>query len=136
MFSSFDRHSDKIVTPANCYQTSINSVVKYCIFSENFTEVASKLFELLWWTFESHYFFKEKPSSELIPVLLLQRIAELSSPSYILFTLVSIMRQNSSTPVKYIISSTVNTFTETTDRNFDFTSRMYYFNLSGMFHSS
>ena len=38
---------------------------------------------------ESYYFFKEMPSSELIPVLLLQRIAELSPPSYILYTLVT-----------------------------------------------
>ena len=38
--------------------------------------------------FESNYFFKEKPSSQLIPVLLLQRIAELSPTSYILYTLI------------------------------------------------
>ena len=64
----------------NCCQTSINSVIKYWIFSENFTKVASKLFKLLWFTSWIPYFFKEKPSRELIPVLLPQRIAELSFP--------------------------------------------------------
>ena len=46
---------------------------------------------------ESYYFFKEMPSSELIPVLLLQRISELSIPSYIIYTLVYI--------VSYVTSS-------------------------------
>ena len=40
---------------------------------------------------ESYYFFKEKHPTELIPVLLLQRIAELSPPSHILYTLVCMM---------------------------------------------
>ena len=36
---------------------------------------------------ESYYFFKEMPSNERIPVLL-QRTAELSPPSHILYTLI------------------------------------------------
>ena len=54
-------------------------------FSESFTKVASRLFELLWCT-SWNYFFKEKSSREPVPVLL-QRIAELSPPSYSLYTL-------------------------------------------------
>ena len=47
LFRSFDGHSDKTATLSECSQTSINSVIKYWIFTESFTNVASKLFELL-----------------------------------------------------------------------------------------
>ena len=63
--------------------------MKYWIFSESFTYVASKLFQLLWYMSWILLIFSRNTLLWIHPVLLLQRIAELSPPSYILYTLVS-----------------------------------------------
>ena len=88
---SFDRHSDKTVTlSANCCQTSINSVIKHWFFSESFTNVASKLFELLWYMSWIPLIFSRN-AVQWIHTVFLQRIGELSPPSYILYTLLHIV---------------------------------------------
>ena len=62
-FRSFDHQSDKTVTLSNYFQTSINSVMKLWIFSESFTNVPSKLFELLWYTCWTTFLNKCPPVS-------------------------------------------------------------------------
>ena len=56
-------------------------------FSESFTNVTSKLFELLWYMSWILLFFSRNALQWIHTILLLQRIAELSPPSYILYTL-------------------------------------------------
>ena len=75
---SCEHHSYKTVTLSELLSNINKFRNKILNFSESFTNVASKLFELLWYI-----------SWILLipPVLLLQRIAALSPPSYILYTL-------------------------------------------------
>ena len=65
-FRSFDRHSDKTETLTNYCQTSLNYLINYWILSESFTNVASKLFELLWYISWIPLSFWRNPYSEFI----------------------------------------------------------------------
>ena len=85
---SFDRHSDKTVTLSELLPNINkfrNKILNY--FSESFTNVASKLFQLLWYMSWITLIFSRNALQWIHTVLLLQRIAELSPPSYILYTL-------------------------------------------------
>ena len=91
-FNSFDRHSDKTVTLSELFPTNNKFNSKILIFFQ--TVSRRRLLNYSSYCdarIESYLFFKEKPSSELIKVLLLQRIAELSPPSYILYTVAKAM---------------------------------------------
>ena len=85
---SFDRHSDKTVTVSEL----LPNINKFCnkilnFLSESFTNVASKLFESLWYMPWIQLIFSRNALQWIHTVLLLQRIAELSPPSYILYIL-------------------------------------------------
>ena len=89
---SFDRHSDKTVTLSELL-TNINKFRNKILifFSECFTNVAFKLFELLWYMSSIPLFFSRNALKWTHTVLLLQQIAELSPPTYILYTLIIII---------------------------------------------
>ena len=100
-FRSFDRHSDTTVTLSEL----LPNIDKFRNKILDFFQKVSRRWLLYCSIYcdarlESCYFFKENPSSELIPVLLLQRIAELTPPSYIVYTLVKITICSSSNSVK------------------------------------
>ena len=59
------------------------------LFSESFTNAASKLFELFWYMSWIKLLFSRNALQWIHTVLFLQRIVELSPPSYILYTLKS-----------------------------------------------
>ena len=87
-FRSFDRHSDKTVTFSELL-VNINKFRNEILhFFTKFHEGGFYIVRVIVMHVLNSLFIKEKPSRELIAVLL-QRIAELSSPSYILYTLVS-----------------------------------------------
>ena len=85
---SFDRHRDRTVTLRELLP-NINKFRNETLnfFSESFTNVASKLFELLWYMSWIYLTFSRNALQWIHTVLLLQQIAELSPPSYILYTL-------------------------------------------------
>ena len=85
---SFDRHSDKIVALSELLPNINKFEIKYWIFSESFMNVASKLFELLWYM-SWIPLFRSRNALQWIHTVLLQRMAELSPPSYILYTLLT-----------------------------------------------
>ena len=84
---SSDRHRDRTVTLRELLPNINkfrNEILNFC--SESFTNVVSKLFELLWYMSWIYLTFSRN-ALQWIHTVLLQQIAELSPPSYILYTL-------------------------------------------------
>ena len=70
---SFDRHSDKIVTLRELLPNINKFSNKILNFSESFTNVAPKLFELLWYMSSIPHCFSRNALQWIHTVLLLQR---------------------------------------------------------------
>ena len=88
LFRSFDSHSDKTGTLSKLLPSINKFRNKILDFFRKCHEGGFRIVRVIVMHVLNPLFFKEKPSSQLIPVLVLQRIAELSSPSHILYTLV------------------------------------------------
>ena len=87
LFCSFNCYSDKIVTLCKLLPNINKFCNKILDFFRKFHECGCWIVRVIVMHVLNPVFFKQNQSREPIPVLLLQRIAELSSPSYILYTL-------------------------------------------------
>ena len=98
-FRSFDSHSNKTVTFSellpNINKFRNKRLYFFRKFHERWLVNCSSYCDA---RLQSIIFLKKKPSRELIPVNL-QRIAELSSPSYILYTLLCMMYKSRCNPM-------------------------------------
>ena len=89
---SFVRHSEKTVTLSELLLNINKFLNKISDFFRKFhIHVASKLFELLWYMSWIPLIISRNTFKWIHTVLLLKRIAELSPPSYILYTLVVVV---------------------------------------------